>query len=288
MAVKFFGQFLLEKSAVGQQDLLKAIELQETTNLKFGATALAMGLISLTAFERVHDAQRLEDLKFGDMAIKLGILTEDQVKQVLIRQKNNHLYIGEALVRIGALSSEELKPHLDAFKEDQAPYVVDRIVIPAGVAHPQVWEICADLTFKMLLRVAGISSRPALSQISDSLDPLFMTAVMPFRGTVQGRYALCVTEVTQLAIAKAILKEESVAGESEEVLNDTVLEFVNIVCGNIAAKSAQLGVSFEIDPPYTHFPAADSLAARSGEKILTFPIHVADGDPIFLALFIQT
>jgi CheY-specific phosphatase CheX len=287
MAVKFFGQFLLEQRAVGQENLLKAIELQETTNLKFGATALAMGLISLTAFERVHDAQRLEDLKFGDMAIKLGILTEEQVNQVLIRQKNNHLYIGEALVRIGALSSEELKHYLDAFKEDQAPYVVDRIVVPAGLPHPQVWEICADLTFKLLLRVAGLSTRPSVSQISDTLDPVFLVAVMPFKGTVQGRYALGVTEATRLAIAKAILKEDSVDGESEEVLNDTVLEFVNIVCGNIAAKAAQLGVSFEIDPPYTHFATAGPLAAVAGERILTFPIHVADGDPICLALFIH-
>lgn len=287
MAVKFFGQFLLEHHAVKQEDLLKAIELQESTNLKFGATALAMGLISLTSFERVHNAQRLEDLKFGDMAIKLGILTEEQVKQVLIRQKNNHLYIGEALVRIGALSSEDLKRYLDAFKEDQAPYVVDRIVIPAEVSHPQVWEICADLTFKLLLRVAGLATRTTAGQISDTLDPLFQAAIMPFKGTVQGRYALCVTETTRLAIAKAILKEDSLTGEAEEVLNDTVLEFVNIICGNIAAKSAQLGVSFEIDPPYMHPSSAGSLNAQPGEKILTFPIHVADGDAINLALFIK-
>jgi CheY-specific phosphatase CheX/uncharacterized protein YlaN (UPF0358 family) len=287
MAVKFFGQYLLEQRAVGHEALLKAIELQETTNLKFGATALAMGLISLPAFEQVHDAQRLEDLKFGDMAIKLGILTEDQVKQVLIRQKNNHLYIGEALVRIGALSSEDLKRYLDAFKEDQAPYVVDRIVIPAGIPYGQVWEITADLTYKLLLRVAGLSSRPGLCQISDGLDLSDLATVMPFKGTVNGRYVLSVSDQTRKTIAMAILKEETVVGESDEVLDDTVMEFVNIVCGNIAAKAAQVGISFEIDPPYLVSGKNGRLAAEPNETVLLFPIYVADGDPISLALFIK-
>ncbi len=287
MAVKFFGQYLLEQRAVGNADLLKAIELQETTNLKFGATALAMGMITLPAFEQVHDAQRLEDLKFGDMAIKLGILTEDQVKQVLIRQKNNHLYIGEALVRIGALSSEQLKHYLEAFKEDQAPYVIDRIVIPAGVPHSPVWEIAADLTYKLLLRIVGLSSRPGACQIVDGLALADLVAVMPFKGTVNGRYVLSVSDRTRKAIAMAILKEESVAGESGEVLDDTVMEFVNIVCGNIAAKAAQIGVSFEIDPPYPISGKDGRLNVEEKETALLFPIYVADGDPISLALFIK-
>ncbi|MEJ2201287.1 MAG: hypothetical protein P8X63_09800 [Desulfuromonadaceae bacterium] len=151
MAVKFFGQFLLEKGVVGQKALLQAIDLQETTNLKFGATALSMGLLTVEAFERIHDAQRVDDLKFGDMAVKLGILTEEQVKQVLTRQKNNHLYIGEALVRIGALNADELKQYLDEFKTDQAPYVVDKVVIPAGVPQANICEIIADLKNKLQL-----------------------------------------------------------------------------------------------------------------------------------------
>lgn len=287
MAVKFFGQYLLERKAVGHENLLKAIDLQETTNLKFGATALAMGLITLQVFEQVHDAQRLEDLKFGDMAIKLGILTEEQVKQVLIRQKNNHLYIGEALVRIGALSSEQLKLYLADFKEDQAPYIIDRIVIPTGIPHGPVWEIAADLTYKLLLRVAGLASRPGVCQISDGLDLADLAAVMPFKGTVNGRYILSVSMQTRKLIAMAILKEETVDGEADEVLNDTVMEFVNIVCGNIAAKAAQVGISFEIDPPYLIACTPDRLSVDASETALIFPIYVADGDPISLALFIK-
>jgi CheY-specific phosphatase CheX len=287
MAVKFFGQFLLEKGAVGNKDLLKAIELQETTNLKFGATALSMGLLTVEAFEQVHDAQRLEDLKFGDMAVNLGILTEEQVKQVLTRQKNNHLYIGEALVRIGALTSEELKKHLEDFKEDQAPYIVDRIVIPPAVPNANVWEIVADLTFKMLIRIVGLAARPGLCRIADGVDPSDLVAVIPFKGSVNGRYILNVSTNIRKAMAKAILKEENVDKESQEVLDDTVMEFANIVCGNIAAKAAQLGLTFDIDPPYLINGQAGRIKVADGEAALLFPIYVADGDTIDLALFIS-
>jgi len=287
MAVKFFGQFLLEKGAVGNKDLLKAIELQETTNLKFGATALSMGLLTVDAFERVHDAQRLEDLKFGDMAVKLGILTEEQVKQVLTRQKNNHLYIGEALVRIGALASDDLKKHLDAFKEDQAPYVVDRIVIPPGVPNSNVWEVVADLTFKMLVRVAGLAARPGMCQITDGLDPSDLVAIMPFKGSVNGRYLLNVSTNIRKAMAKAILKEDNVDNEPQEILDDAVMEFVNIVCGNVAAKAAQLGLTFDIEPPYLMSGQTERVTVADGEAALLFPVYVADGDTVEMALFIS-
>lgn len=287
MAVKFFGQFLLEKRAVGQKALLQAIDLQETTNLKFGATALSMGLLTVQTFERIHDAQRIEDLKFGDMAVKLGILTEEQVTQVLTRQKNNHLYIGEALVRIGALTPESLKSYLDAFKVDQAPYVVDRINIPPGVAHSNAWEITADLTFKMLTRVIGLSFRPGICQIADGFEPSGLVAVMPFKGSVNGRYLLNVSPGIRAAIAMAILKETTVDGESDEILNDTVMEFINIVCGNVAAKLAQLGLTLDIDPPYLMEVAGGRIKAEKGETALIFPIAVADGDTLDLVLFIQ-
>ena len=87
MAVKFFGQFLVEKGVVTREVLLQAIELQESVNLSFGATAMAMGLLTEADIEKVHNAQRCEDLRFGDMAVKLELLTADQMQQVLTRQR---------------------------------------------------------------------------------------------------------------------------------------------------------------------------------------------------------
>ncbi len=46
MAVKFFGQFLVEQGIVTSEALLNAINLQDKNNLKLGEMAVAMGLIT--------------------------------------------------------------------------------------------------------------------------------------------------------------------------------------------------------------------------------------------------
>uniref|UniRef100_UPI00260A2685 chemotaxis protein CheX n=1 Tax=Geobacter sp. TaxID=46610 RepID=UPI00260A2685 len=212
MAVKFFGQFLVEKGVVSREILLQAIELQESVNLSFGATALTMGLLAEGDIEKVHNAQRTEDLRFGDMAVKLGLLTNEQMMQVLGRQKNTHLYIGEALIKVGGLSADSLPALLDEFKADQAQYATDKVAIPAGVADAPFWEMLADLTYKMLTRVALLTFRPEPISTAQSLPAMEVYAAMEFSGDVSGRYFLGVSAVTQKQIAREILKEANVDG----------------------------------------------------------------------------
>lgn len=286
MAVKFFGQFVVEKGAVSRVDLLKAIDLQEKTNLKFGETVVEMGLMSTIDIAKVHQAQRNEDSQFGDMAVKLGCLTEGQVQQVLTRQRNDHLYIGEALIKIGALSDRELENYLKEFKDDQKAYLSEKIEIPAGVPHQPIWEMVADLTYKMLTRVVNLSFRTGPCTVIDKLPSRPIIAEIGFRGEVSARYLLSATENTRELIAKAILDETSVENESVEVLDDSVMEFVNIVCGNVVAKAAQKGHSIDITPPEMRTDAADGIAVPANHTGLMFPIYLADGEIFELTIFV--
>ncbi len=278
MAVKFFGQFMVEKGLVSRELLLKAIELQESTNLKLGEMALSMGLITEADIKRIHEGQRFEDLRFGDMAVKLGILTPDELEQVLTKQKNNHLYIGEALIKVGALKAEDLPRYLDEFKADQAPYMVERVAIPEGVPNQDLWELSADLTYKMFTRIVGLTFRPGQCQLVKSIDRNDLIVAIDLTGHVTARYLLSVSSGVRQLIAQAILQENDVTNEPDDVLNDTVMEFMNIVCGNIAAKAAQLGKIIEIDPPEIIGAAEGSggLDLPSGGTGLKFPLYVAE------------
>lgn len=286
MAVKFFGQFLVEKGAVTRMELLQSIDLQEKTNLKFGEMVVEMGLMTSSDVERVHQAQRSEDLHFGDMAVKLGVISEDQVQQVLTRQRNNHLYIGEALIKVGALTEQQLESFLKDFKQDQQAYISEKIEIPAGVPHQPIWEMVADLTYKMLTRVAGISFRTGPCALVDKLPIRPVVAEMGFSGSVTARYLLSVSESTRNLVAKAILDEESVEDEDVEVLDDSVKEFINIVCGNIAAKAAQLGHSIEITPPELRPDCATGICVPQDHTGLMFPIYLSDGEVFELTIFV--
>lgn len=276
MAVKFFGQFLVEHNVVSSESLLKAIALQDKTNLKFGEMAKSMGLITNADVVRVHDAQRKEDLQFGDMCVKLGIITLDQLKEVLTKQKNSHLYIGEALINVGAIPAADLPRHLEAFKADQAPYMVDKVAIPAGVQETAFCELTADLTYKMLARVANVTVRRGQCVLVPRLDANDTIVAIAMSGSLKARYILSVSSEARAAIARAILKSEDVSRETEEMMNDTVTEFINIVCGNIAAKAAQMGKTIEIAPPEILNGKA-GVAVPAGGTGLLFPAFIAEG-----------
>ena len=287
MAVKFFGQFLVEQNIVTSEELLNAVHLQEKNNLKFGEMAVSMGLVTPAEIGRAHNAQMSIDNKLGDLLIEMGFLTIVQLNDIITRQKNTHLYIGEALVQEGALTNDELQKHLDAFKADQAQYVTDGIELPISTSDNKVWEMTADLTYKMITRVLGLQFRPGKCAVSTVITPNFMLAAMDLSGDVEARYMISVSKGLQSSIAKAILGEESVAAEPTEVLEDTVMEFVNIVCGNVAAKASQMGIIININPPVTIHPPLSGMQVPEGETALCFPIHIGDGDIMELYLLIK-
>ncbi len=287
MAVKFFGQFLVGQGVVTSEALLHAIELQERTNLKVGEMALAMGYLTADDIERAHTAQQTKDLNFGDMLVELGILSTTQLQEVIARQKATHLYIGEALVKVGALTPAKLDACLADFKADQAPYVADRIELPAGLPNQALWETTVDMTYKMITRVLGIQFRPGKCQEVSQLGPHEMIAGMDFSGDANARYLLSVSGRLQRTIAKAVLKEDCVDHEPQEILEDAVMEFVNIVCGNVVAKASQSGTALEITPPMTIHPPENGLPVPDGYCALLFPIHVSEDDCMELGLFIK-
>ena len=277
MPVKFFGQFLLEKGIVTREALLKAVGPQDSTNLKFGETARSMGLITDADIDRVHDAQRSEDLPFGDMCVKLGILTADQLKEVLAKQKAGHLFIGEALIKTGAINANDLPKYLEAFKADQAPYVIDKVAIPAGVPDAALWEAAADLTYKMLSRVAGFTVRPGQCVLTRHLDANDTVVSIGMTGSVKARYLFSVSTNVRTLIARAMLNTDDVSKEQEDMLNDTVMELANVICGHIEARASQMGKEIEISPPEVLTDGVNGIPVPTGGKGLLFPLHVAEG-----------
>jgi CheY-specific phosphatase CheX len=277
MPVKFFGQFLLEKGIVTREALLKAVGPQDSTNLKFGEMARSMGLITDADIDRVHDAQRSEDLPFGDMCVKLGVLTADQMKAVLAKQKADHLFIGEALIKAGAINASDLPKYLDAFKADQAPYVIDRVAIPAGVPDAALWEAAADLTYKMLSRMASLTVRPGQCVLAQRLDANDTVVAIWMTGSVKARYLFSVSFGVRTLIARAMLNTDDVSKEQENMLNDTVMELANVICGHIEAKASQMGKEIEISPPEVLLDGAAGIPVPTGGKGLLFPLYVAEG-----------
>lgn len=285
MAVKFFGQFLVEQGIIPRDVLLQAINLQESVNKSVGEIVLDLGFLNAEAVEKVNRAQRTVDMRFGDLAVQMGLLTPDQLQRALARQSETHLYIGEAIVQVGGFTDEDLQRYLAEFKADQAQFATSKVEIPAGVPYADLCEIMADMTYKMFTRVARLTFRPGPCQIVTHLDQVHVMAAMDFTGDLRCRYILTASADVQEEIAKAILNQESVSHEPKEVLDDTVMEFVNVVCGNVVAKSAQQGKSLDIMPPEI-IDSTGGIDIPVGYTGLYFPVCLADNGLAAISIII--
>jgi len=281
MAVRFFGQFLLENRVIDARQLLAAIAHQEKHNLKFGDTAIQLGFLDRAKLEQVFAKQRKEDIKSGEAAVKLGFMTAEQVEQVLRAQKNSHVMIGEALVKTGALSAQELEKQVARFKEDQEPFQASVAVPeksdPTGLGGPAV-----DLTGKFLLRLANINAKLSEITTGDPPGPIgrTLTGRIGFTGSVQGELALRASEPICARIAGSMLGEP-VAPEKRELVVDAVCEFLNLVGGNLSAAIARAsGRRLELGAP----KAGELPRAGKGEHLLASRFNTPDGPVDFVVL----
>ena len=249
MAVRFFGQYLLENGVIDARQLLASISYQEKTNLKFGDMAISLGLLTQDQLAAVFALQRSKDVRSGEATIMLGYLTQAQVDQVLRAQQNSHVMLGEALVATGGLTRDALTQQLAAFKLDQEPYRVTEEISPdldpSGIGRPAV-----DLAKKFLLRLASFSMK-MVSLRSGELGPPASdtyTARVGFTGDVNGEIAMRASTSISARIASAMLGEPVSPDDAAAVL-DATSEFLNVVGGNLAAAAARIGKKLELTAP---------------------------------------
>ncbi len=282
MSIKFFGQFLLERNVIGAKELLEAIRFQESRNMKFGEYAISKGCLEKVQVKRLHDEQKRNDMLIGELAVKLEMLTEEQVDEILTMQKNDHVCIGEAIVVKGFIPQDVMDRELDAFREDQKEYSIGDIGVPEGLKNPGFVKIMADITLKMLRRIAQVEAK-----IDDGVsmeqepDESFTAVSITFSGGLNYEYVLMADIEMARAIAGAIIGVDA-SKENEDVINDGVREFANIACGNLLAKMAQMGKNVEISIPHT-VKYEEGYNFVSGSKAAKYTIASTSG---LLALLI--
>ena len=271
MSVKFFGQFLLERGIIGRQALLEAIQAQEAQNLRLGEYAVHQGYLTSAQAAAVNRVQLTEDKRFGEIAVDLGLISGDQLRELLTLQQNDYLRLGEALEALGKVDAPILTRELEAFRDDQSSYQVGEVVFPAGIDGAGILAVPVDLTAKLLSRLAGLTCKVGAGErgARAPVDRL-VTASITLSGDVDAHYTLSVSQDLARRIGAGL------TGDGAEVDDDTCLDAVkelcNVVCGNAAARLAQLGRQVEIGPPWEGYPLA-----RDGVESILFPLHVPDG-----------
>jgi CheY-specific phosphatase CheX len=263
MSVKFFGQFLLERKKITSEQLLQAVRYQDARNLKFGDYARKLGYLTAQDVRRLNNEQKRADMLIGELSVKLGLLSRPQVDEVLTMQKNDHVLLGEAVVAMGFLPEADISRELLAFHEDQKPYAPADIRVPDGVGDAETFRSMADLTRKMLMRIAKLDAKiGTASVVANGPARQYAAVAVHFRADTKFTYVLAVSRAAAVPIATGIIGLDA-SGEKDAMLVDSVQEFCNIVCGNVIAAMARRGKSVDISPP-------EALSAEGGEYALFY------------------
>ncbi len=267
ISVKFFGQYLLEKGRITQDQLLEAVSRQRSANPLLGALALERGYLTPAQADAINAAQRTTDRMFGDLAVDMGLLDPDQLAELLDLQRSSRLFLGEAFVDKGILSAGELEAELTAFEAEQH---AGQMMIRGALMQLQGVEFVVDVldlvlkTFKRLVHETVLIED--CHQERDSWDAHDVTVSQRFIGDVDATLTLGLPRDTAVKIASKMLGEE-IAGDDALVL-DATREFLNVICGNVCSKQSQRDLNVDLKAPVvTDAPAG--LPLTDGYTVIT-------------------
>ena len=249
MAVKFFGQFLIDQGEVDASHVREALELMEDENPTLGELAIEHGYMNQRQAIQVSAEQRYHDRSFGDLAVKMGFLDREQLVDVVQRQRAQRLPIGQALVRLGHVESDRLGTLLDAFKADQAAYEVAEPDLPDALANHRASRYFLELLPRFLIRIARLQAK--VGDVEPFAGPPDFAEVC-VSVHVRGVRGLEVALVADTEFAEALAMRASGLSPSDldpEMVADGGGEFLNVLGGNAVSAVTKEGLRVELGPP---------------------------------------
>lgn len=274
----FFGQYLLQKGILTEEQLLSILEIQSAVNRKIGQIAVDEGLMLPEKIETVLKVQKRINKYFGQLAIQMGLLTRDQLTYLLERQQERYIHMDEILRREQILPEEVISKELETFKvldeDDQG--VFNMKWVSRFLDNGYIFEAFIEQTLKLVMRLAGIFVMEGESTFDrkefNAHGVLIRLAVS---GDQHWSYHLNLSETLALQIAEAMLEDD--LEEGDEVGVAAASEFANIACGNAIGKLDSQGVKLEISPPKIQ-TTTEPFSFSEKEQVLCVPILVPEGE----------
>jgi aspartate ammonia-lyase len=114
-----FGEYLMSKGILSQQDVDTIADAQIKTNVWLGTLAYLYSYMDFYQIGQVLEAQARSGRRFGELAVELGFLTQAQLDELLDLQKRKRVKFGEVAVALKYLTSAQLRELLQEFHAQQ-------------------------------------------------------------------------------------------------------------------------------------------------------------------------
>ena len=113
--IRHFGEFLVEKGLISEEERDDALAIQNAINLRLGILANVQEIITVGQIFDVLEHQKGSGKKFGEAARHLSLMNEDQLRKLLQSQEQLRMKVGEILVGLTYLKKEEMETALEHF-----------------------------------------------------------------------------------------------------------------------------------------------------------------------------
>jgi CheY-specific phosphatase CheX len=247
VSIKFFGQFLLERGEIDEQQLRGALDLMEQENQTIGELAVAEGFATVAECRRVHGEQRRKDLPFGELAVQMGVLNNVELDELLELQRQNRLPLAGALVRLDVLPADRVRALHDEFKSEYGTLPSAR-PLPGKLAGNRVAEVMTQVFARLLRRVSAIDAHLGDGRELDALPEGVLVATVPVVGVHGVRITLLVERRFGEKLAAGLLGFDLEELASELAL-EAVGEFLNVLAGNVLALLQDEALELRLEAP---------------------------------------
>jgi glutamate 5-kinase len=111
-----FGEFLVQRSVVTEEQVLKALNEQKKNRLPIGTVAVMEKFLTYKDVYEILNKQVAEPEKnFGELALELELLNLEELEKIVGLQKEKNPHVGEILIEYGFIDRERLQNELNAF-----------------------------------------------------------------------------------------------------------------------------------------------------------------------------
>lgn len=118
MYTQFFGNYLLSRSYITNEQLFKAFSEKDDKHTKLGTLAIHSGLMTAAEVDSVIIEQTHQNKRFGELAIEMGYINNEQVNNLLSVQSPDFLLLGQILLDDGVIDNTTLEKIINDYRKE--------------------------------------------------------------------------------------------------------------------------------------------------------------------------
>ncbi len=241
MAAKFFGEFLIEKKLISEQDLEKVLDVQKHSNQKLGELAVSSAMLTENIACEINQKQQTENKLFGEIAVACGYLDIQQLDDLLLMQQKQRKFFGDILIELKMLTNEQVIQQLKA--HDKAQQQTYQNMLTAIDKHCLAEYLIQAIEASNLLFLRILHEQSKFYQLIKSTENLDSFEVV-LQISLNAQHPIFLTFATDaqtaICIASAFTNED-VANCDLDFSQDAVGEFLNIIAAQIISALNQSG-----------------------------------------------